>query len=47
VRGILRAWRHDAGLVFRTKSIIVVEGLVGVERRPLAALRALDGTAEP
>ncbi|HSF05359.1 MAG TPA: hypothetical protein VLG10_06160 [Methylomirabilota bacterium] len=47
VRDILRAWRHDSGLVFRTKSIIVVEGVVGVERRPLAALQALDGEAEP
>jgi hypothetical protein len=47
VRDILRAWRHDAGLVFRTKSIIVVEGLVGVERRPLASLQPLDGKAEP
>ena len=45
VRDVLRAWRHDPGLVFRTKSIIVVEGVVGVERRPLAALQALDGQA--
>lgn len=41
VRDLVRAWRRDTGLVFRTKSIIVLEGAVGVERRPLTALKAL------
>jgi len=44
VRDILRAWRRNPGLVFRTKSIIVVEG-AGGERRPLATLEALDAKA--
>jgi hypothetical protein len=41
-RDIVRAWRHDARLVFRAKSIIVGEGLVGVERRPLSSLKKID-----
>jgi hypothetical protein len=40
VRDIVRSWRRNSALVFRTKSIIVVEGLAGVERRPLATLAA-------
>jgi hypothetical protein len=32
-------------LAFRTKSIIVVEGAVGVERRPLATLEGVDAPA--
>ncbi|MGH7310649.1 MAG: hypothetical protein ACREK6_18360, partial [Candidatus Rokuibacteriota bacterium] len=46
IRDILREWRRNPGLVFRTKSIIVVEGMVGVERRPLAILQALDGKTD-
>ncbi len=46
VRDVLRAWRHDSGLVFRTKSIIVVEGVVSGERRPLAALQAPDSKTD-
>jgi hypothetical protein len=42
VRDIVRGWRRDSGLVFRTKSIIVVEGLRGAERRPLTALAGSD-----
>jgi hypothetical protein len=43
VRDIVRAWRRDSQLMFRTRSIIVVEGAVGVERRPLATLEGADG----
>lgn len=39
IRKILRDWRHDRRFVFRTKSIIVVEGLADVDRRPLVRLR--------
>jgi hypothetical protein len=46
VRDILRAWRHDPALVFRTRSILVVEGVAGVERRPLATLQASDGKTD-
>ncbi len=46
VRDIVRAWRRDPRLVFRTKSIIVAEGIVGVERRRLAALEASDARAD-
>lgn len=42
VRDIVRAWRRNPGLVFRTKSIIMVEGIGGGERRPLATLIGLD-----
>lgn len=38
VRDIVRNWRRDPCLVFHTKSIIVVEGGAGAERRPLARL---------
>lgn len=39
LRDIVRAWRRDPGLAFRVRSIIVVEGVGGVERRSLAALK--------
>lgn len=39
VRDIVRAWRRDPGLVCRVKSIIVVEGVAGVERGPLTTLK--------
>lgn len=42
VRDIVRGWRRDSGLVFRTKSIIVVEGLRGAERGPLTTLAGSD-----
>jgi hypothetical protein len=45
-REIVRAWRQDAGLVFRTKSIILVEGAVDVEPRPLAAVQRDELSAE-
>ncbi|HEU5303140.1 MAG TPA: hypothetical protein VFU40_00730 [Gemmatimonadales bacterium] len=45
-RDIVRAWRRDPGLVFRTKSIIVAEGVAGAERGPLAALEAIKAKAE-
>jgi hypothetical protein len=41
IRDILRAWRRDPGLAFRTKSIIVVEGTAAVQRRPLAPPREI------
>jgi hypothetical protein len=44
VRDIVRAWRRDPGLAFRAKSIIVVESVAQVERRPLGALQAVNGT---
>lgn len=44
VRDIVRAWRHHPGLVFRTRSIIVVEGVGAVARRPLATLETVDAT---
>jgi hypothetical protein len=37
-RDIVRAWRRDRGLAFRTKSIILAEGVIGEERRPLPTL---------
>jgi hypothetical protein len=43
VRDIVRAWRRNSGLVFRVKSIIVVEGLGGIVRRPIAALAVQGG----
>jgi hypothetical protein len=44
VRDIVRAWRHDPGLVFRTKSIIVAEGPSAGACRPLATLETVDAT---
>jgi hypothetical protein len=44
LRDIVRAWRHDPGLVFRTKSIIVVEGAGAGAGRPLATLETVDAT---
>jgi hypothetical protein len=41
IRDILRAWRRDPGLAFKTKSIIVVEGTAAVQRRPLAPPREI------
>jgi hypothetical protein len=38
-RDIVRAWRQNAALVFRTKSIIVVEGAVDVDPGPLASVQ--------
>jgi hypothetical protein len=47
VRDLVRGWRHDRRLSFRTRSIIVAEGNVGAERRPLTQLhdraRTRDG----
>ncbi len=40
LRDIVRAWRRDPGLVFRTKAILMTERVRGVERRPLATLKA-------
>jgi hypothetical protein len=37
---IVRAWRSDSRLSFRTNSIILAEGVIGVERLPLATLNA-------
>src|SRR5262249_9570827 len=45
-REIVRAWRQNAGLVFRTKSIIVVEGAIDVEPGPLATVRRDEFDAE-
>jgi hypothetical protein len=42
VRELVRSWRLDPGLVFRTRSIIVVEGVSRVERRALTTLDALE-----
>ena len=42
VRNIVREWRRDTTLAFRTKSIIVAEGAVGVERGPLSTLDGAD-----
>ena len=39
IRDTVRAWRRDERLAFRTKSIIVVEGIAAVERRPLTPLQ--------
>jgi hypothetical protein len=48
VREILRKWRVDPDLLFRTKSIIVVEGVSSVGRRPLTTLDTVDdATPEP
>jgi hypothetical protein len=44
LRDIVRAWRHDPRLVFRTKSIIVVEGAGAGAGRPLATLETVDAT---
>ena len=44
MRDVIRAWRHDPGLVFRTKSIIVVEGIDAVARCALATLETADAT---
>jgi hypothetical protein len=44
VRDIVRAWRQDPGLVFRTKSIIVAEGAGAGACRPLATLETVDAT---
>lgn len=44
VRDIVRAWRRDRSLVFRTKSIIVAEGATGGEPRLLAPLGASTRT---
>jgi hypothetical protein len=46
IREIVRAWRRDEGLAFRTKSIIVVEGAAAVERAPLAPLQDVDGATD-
>jgi hypothetical protein len=37
-RGIVRSWRRNPRLVFRTKSILVVEGGAYARQRPLTAL---------
>jgi hypothetical protein len=39
VRDIVRGWRRDPKLAFRTKAIIVAQGVVSADRRQLAALR--------
>jgi hypothetical protein len=44
VREIVRQWRLDPDLVFRTKSLIVVEAVSSVGRRPLMALDTVDAT---
>jgi hypothetical protein len=44
-RDVVRAWRRDHALTFRTKSIIVVEAAGHVERQPLAPLH--DARAAP
>jgi hypothetical protein len=44
IRDIVRGWRHDPGLAFRAKSIIVVDGLAAVERKLLAPLREVAGS---
>jgi hypothetical protein len=43
----VRTWRRDPGLAFRVKSIIVVEGVGGLERRPLAALKNPEAARTP
>jgi hypothetical protein len=35
VRDIVRSWRRNGALSFHAKSILVAEGFVGGERRPL------------
>ncbi len=45
-RNIVRAWRQNAGLVFRTKSIIVVEGAVEADPGPLASVQREEFSAE-
>jgi hypothetical protein len=47
LRDIVRTWRRDPGLAFRVKSIIVVEGVGGLERRPLAALKNPEAARTP
>ena len=44
IRSIVRGWRQQPRLAFRTRSIIVVEGTTGAPRRPLAALQ--DGVSK-
>jgi hypothetical protein len=39
IRGIVRGWRRHPKLAFRTRSIIVVEGIVEGPWRPLAPLK--------
>ena len=41
-RDIVRSWRLDPRLVFRIRSIIVVEGVSSVERRALTTLNAVE-----
>jgi hypothetical protein len=41
-REIVRTWRLTPGLVFRSKSIIVVEGASGAGRGPLMTLDIVD-----
>jgi hypothetical protein len=43
VLDVVRGWRRDTGLVFHARSIILVEGLGGAERRPLPRLAAVQG----
>jgi hypothetical protein len=42
VRDTVRAWRLDPGLTIRTKSIIVVEGMVSGTQRPLNPLKKVE-----
>jgi hypothetical protein len=46
LRHIVRAWRRDPGLTVRIKSIIVIESIARVERRPLAPLHRVGGTTD-
>jgi hypothetical protein len=46
IREIVRAWRRDQRLAFRTKTIIIVEGVGARERGLLAPLRDMKAATE-
>jgi hypothetical protein len=46
LREVVRAWRRDKRLAFRTKSIIVVELLGAGDRRLLAPLRGINAATQ-
>ncbi len=46
VRTLVRTWRRDPGLSFKTKTVIVVEGSGGQPRHPLSGLRAVGASAD-
>jgi hypothetical protein len=46
LRDIVRAWRRDHRLSVRSKSIIVIDSMARIDRRPLAPLHKVRGTID-